>query len=151
MNNNYRLVIFDWEGTLADNDVLLPGIKELLQKLNEQDYLLAVATSRSRRSLSAALDKLQLHHFFASTRTADETFSKPHPQMILELLDELQVEPHQTLMVGDTEHDLQMAKNAGVDAVAVSCGLHTTETLLRKEPLACLDATKDLADWLGLE
>lgn len=129
-------------------DVLFPGIKELLRALHEQNYLLAIATGKSRASLNAALQELQLTHYFASTRCADETYSKPHPQMVYELLDELMIEPHQALLIGDSEFDLQLASNAGIDAIAVANGNQNLEKLLAYNPLTCLAETKALLDWL---
>jgi phosphoglycolate phosphatase len=85
---------------------------------------------------------------FHGTRCADECHSKPHPQMIEELMDEFVVLPAQTLMIGDTTHDLLMAHNAGVDAVAVSYGAHPTDVLATAVSLYCADSIADLSAWL---
>ena len=81
---------------------------------------------------------------FHATRCADETASKPHPMMVEELLSELQVAPKRTLLIGDSVHDLQLARNAGVDAVAVAAGANTRDELLELQPLVCLEQTIDL-------
>ena len=130
-------------------EILFPGVRELLGTLNQQGYRLAVATGKSRMSLNAALHQLQLDGLFDTTRTADEAFSKPHPQMVLDILQELMVTPQQALLIGDTEYDMQLAKNAGIAAVAVSCGVDEAERLLTYQPLACLNETKELENWLG--
>lgn len=125
------------------------GALELVQGLHRRGLLLGVATGKSRRGLNRVLAEHNCGGFFHATRCADETFSKPHPQMLLEIMDELGAAPEQTVMIGDTEYDLQMAKNAGVSAVGVSYGVHERERLLRHEPLACVDNVQDLTAWLN--
>ena len=80
---------------------LFPGARETVSLLREEGYLLAVATGKSRRGLQRAFDESGLEPLFQATRCADETFSKPHPQMLLEVMDLLGVEPAETLMIGD--------------------------------------------------
>lgn len=125
------------------------GALELVRNLHQQGFLLGVATGKSRRGLDRAMAEQGCAGFFHATRCADETFSKPHPQMLVEILDELAVEPAQALMVGDTEYDLLMARNAGVAALGVSYGVHEKERLLHHQPLDCVDSVRELADWLG--
>ena len=133
-----------------DHEVaLFDGVRELLPALRAQGYLLAVATGKARRGLDRALEQSGLLQFFDATRCADETFSKPHPQMLLELIDELNVDAARVLMVGDTTHDLQMAANAGTAAVAVTCGAHPPEELAREPHRVMLASVKDLPDWLA--
>ncbi|WP_295388338.1 HAD-IA family hydrolase [uncultured Thiodictyon sp.] len=127
---------------------LFPGAVETLQWLSDQGYLLAVATGKSRRGLDLSLAETGLAGYFQATRCADETFSKPHPQMLLEIMDVLGVRPAETLMVGDTEYDLQMAANARTGALAVSYGVHSPERLLTLRPLACLDSLAAIPPWL---
>ena len=214
MNKTYRLVVFDWDGTLMDsaaeiigamqaaiadigmenrsdgairniiglglyeaiaalypeagehdytrvvdryryhfladtgrNSQLFPGVEQLLAELSRQGYFLAVATGKSRRGLNRSLSQVGLERLFHSTRCADETRSKPHPQMLHEIMDELGAEPAQTLVVGDTEYDLQMASNAGAHSLAVSYGAHDKARLLSCAPVACLDNVQDLHAW----
>ena len=99
--------------------------------------------------LDKALQESGLGEFFHATRCADETFSKPHPQMLLEIMDLLGVEPAETLMIGDTEYDMQMAANAGVAALAVSYGVHPVDALLRIGARGHIDAIRELPDWLS--
>jgi phosphoglycolate phosphatase len=127
--------------------VLFAGAKEVLQQLLDEGYLLAVATGKGRRGLDFDLNKLDLRSFFITSRCADETFSKPHPQMLLEIIEELAVAPAQTLMVGDTEYDLEMAQNAKIDALAVSYGLHEKERLLQYDIKGCLADIRELPGW----
>jgi len=127
---------------------LFPGAVETLDWLRAQGYLLAVATGKSRRGLDLSLAQTGLAGYFQATRCADESFSKPHPQMLLELMDALGAEPARTLMIGDTEYDLQMAANAGTGALAVCYGVHAPERLRALGPLACLDSLAAIPVWL---
>jgi phosphoglycolate phosphatase len=128
--------------------VLFPGTLPMLQALKEKKHLLAVATGKNRRGLDDALLHSQLHGMFDSTRTADETRSKPDPLMLLQLMDELQTPPERTLMIGDTTHDLLLAQNAGTPRVAVSYGAHEREVFAAHEPLFVAHSTAELHAWL---
>lgn len=214
MGRNYRLIVFDWDGTLLDSagaivacmqaaaadlgitppddrtarrviglglhdalskampDVpeseyrrvaeryrhhylsqdhelsLFPGAHELVAELSAAGCLLAVATGKSRLGLNRALDASGLKAYFHATRCADECSSKPAPDMLLEIMDELGTMPEQTLMIGDTTHDLQMAKNARVDALGVGYGAHPREALEAERPLGLFDDFSQLTEWL---
>jgi phosphoglycolate phosphatase len=128
----------------AEGSTFFAGALALIQDLYRSDMLLGVATGKSRRGLNRALAELDCGEFFHATRCADETFSKPHPQMLLEIMDELGVAPEETVMIGDTEYDLQMANNAGVKAIGVSYGVHERERLMQHQPLICVDSIQDL-------
>lgn len=127
---------------------LFPGVCEMLATLAQSGRMLAVATGKSRIGLNRALEHTGLGAHFLATRCADECFSKPHPAMLEELMEELGVTQAQTLMVGDTTHDLQMARNAGVAGLAVAFGAHPREVLVAESPLDVLETPQDLAAWL---
>ena len=127
---------------------LFPGVANLIRALSERGSRLGVATGKSRKGLDRALAHSDLGRYFDATRCADECHSKPHPQMLLEVMAAVGVAPERSLMVGDTTHDLQMAANAGVAALAVSFGAHPREVLLAHAPLACIDEPAGLAQWL---
>jgi phosphoglycolate phosphatase len=110
--------------------------------------LLAVATGKSRTGLNEALHAVELRGMFDASRTADETAGKPHPQMLNELMQEFGVQPERTLMIGDTTHDLQMARNAGCASVAVSYGAHEPEAFHALTPLFVGHSVRQLHDWL---
>ncbi|MDX1655385.1 MAG: HAD-IA family hydrolase [Candidatus Competibacteraceae bacterium] len=118
---------------------LFEGAFQVVETLTRRGYRLAVATGKSRAGLKRVLAESGLGPFIATTRCADETLSKPHPQMLLEIMAQVAVEPADTLMVGDTEYDLAMAANAGTPAVGVAYGAHARERLLPYNPLACLE------------
>ena len=211
----YKLIIFDWDGTLMDSqarivacldesarDLALPsltdteykqviglGLKEaienlfpqlsdkqvqlfadryryhfvtandtptglfadtkiMLEQLIDKGFMLAIATGKARRGLDRVLQETELVDFFHGSRCADETRSKPHPQMLEELLDEFGVFCEEAIMVGDTEYDMLMARSLGMDALAVSYGVHDKKSLLKHEPVSCLDSITELSDWL---
>lgn len=127
---------------------LFDGIRELLSELHHAGVLLAVATGKSRLGLNRSMVHNDLAAYFRSSRCADECFSKPHPQMLEELMNEFSVDPERTLMIGDTTHDLQMAINAGVPALAVTYGAHPAHVLGPLNPLAQLHSVDALAKWL---
>lgn len=127
---------------------LFEGARELIQDLHGRGHTLAVATGKARRGLDRAFGHTGLEPYFHASRTADETHSKPHPAMIEELLDELMVEPEQALMIGDTTHDLEMARNAGIASLAAGYGAHPPENLADLAPLAVCRSFAELAEWL---
>jgi phosphoglycolate phosphatase len=128
---------------------LFPGVRELLDRLQSAGHRLAVATGKSRRGLDYALDMTGLRGHFVASRCADETQPKPHPAMLLELMDELALSAGELLMIGDTSHDLGMASSAGVDAVAVTYGAHPGDALRALAPLACVSSVVELRLWLA--
>ncbi len=214
MQNNYDLIIFDWDGTLAnstqlivdaickgsidvdlpepsqeaasgiiglgfreavyqlfgqipdaqlhqltarythyyglgeDNIPLFDGVPETIGHLAAKGIPLAVATGKGRRGLNKALANSGIAHHFVATRCVDECHSKPHPQMILDLMDEVAATPERTLMIGDTSFDLQMAQNANVASLGVTYGAHPLERLLPHEPLAHFEQFSHLGTWL---
>jgi len=126
---------------------LFTGMEELLIELKDR-HLLAIATGKSRRGLDRALAATGIGTLFAASRCADETHPKPHPAMLLELMDELGFSRSQMLMIGDTSHDLEMARAAEVDSVAVTYGAHPEEGLRACNPLICLPTVASLSAWL---
>ena len=127
---------------------LFDGMTELLDELNGQGISLAVATGKSRLGLDRVLTQHGMHDRFDITRCADESFSKPHPAMLLEIMEMLDIPAEQILMVGDTSHDIQMAAAAGVDSMAVTYGAHDTATLLQAEPTVMVSSVGEMQSWL---
>ncbi len=127
---------------------LFEGARELIEALHARGFQLAVATGQARRGLDRSFGHTGLEPYFHASRTADETFSKPHPRMIEELLDELMVTPERALMIGDTTHDLEMARNAGVSSLAAGYGAHPPEGLGEHGALAVCTSFPEMAAWL---
>ena len=214
MNNQYQLLIFDWDGTLMDSaqhitncmrsaitelsaeprtdeqirniiglgleeavlglypkadgvfiqqvattfreyflykdktpSPLFDGAGDVLESLKQAGYHLAVATGKSRRGLDKVLSDTGFGDFFPVTRCADETFSKPHPQMLHELLTDHDMAVEKAIMIGDSEYDLQMANNAKMDSLAVSYGVHDKQRLLKQNPIGCADNVTEILNW----
>ncbi len=136
--------------SLSQHEIsLFTGALDMLNALKARNHLLSVATGKSRSGLNEALNNVQLKGLFHATRTADETTSKPHPQMLLELMAELGVSPARTLMIGDTTHDLQLALNAGCPSVGVSYGAHEPSAFAALKPLHIAHSVADLNAWLA--
>ena len=127
---------------------LFPGVTQGLTQLTQQGYLLAIATGKARRGLNRVLDDTGMRHLFVSSRCADETFSKPHPQMLKDILDETGVDAACAIMVGDTVYDMEMARSARVAGLGVSYGVHARERLLDCGALACLDSFPEVCAWV---
>jgi phosphoglycolate phosphatase len=128
---------------------LFEGAREMLEELDARGFLLAVATGKSRVGLTRALTQQRLEHLFVASRCADEGFPKPHPDMLLALMERCGTTPAETLMVGDTTHDLELARNAGASAVAVTYGAHGADGLAGLSPLATLASVPELRAWLS--
>ena len=123
---------------------LFPGSRDVLKKLIDQKYKLAIATGKSRFGLDSDLEYLNLNKIFIATECSDESFSKPNPQMLLDILAETAVNAHDTLMIGDTEYDMEFARNAGVDALGVNYGMHEEKRLLEYGAMGCLNDISEL-------
>lgn len=141
---NYNINYFASESEI----LLFDGAADTIKALSRRGFKLAVATGKSRRGLNLALEHTQLRNYFHATKTVDECFSKPHPQMLDELMDHLVVLPERTLMIGDTSYDLEMAKNAGVDAVGVTYGAQKPDVWQGLNPVQQFDKFSALSDWL---
>src|SRR6187455_566694 len=153
LTRRFDLIAFDWDGTLFDSTRLIArciqaacaDVGATVPRDRDASYVighsLAVATGKNRRGLDDALRRSSLGAYFAATRTADETASKPDPLMLHELMRELGCTPERTLMVGDTTHELQLAANAGCASVAVSFGAHGHEELAGFRPLHVAHST----------
>ncbi|MBH0026971.1 HAD-IA family hydrolase [Pseudoalteromonas sp. SWN29] len=200
----YKLVIFDWDGTVMDSvtkivncirssaellnlvppsdeaikniigmslekaiDVLFPNnaaqhqalisgykhqysvdttptpvfdnVASVLGTLKEQGIVLAVATGKGRDGLDRLLEQSKLRHFFSATRTSDEAQSKPSPDMLYQLLEELGISANDAVMIGDTQIDMNMAKAAGMDRIGVTMGVHNAQQLNELSPIATVD------------
>jgi phosphoglycolate phosphatase len=134
-----------------DNEVrLYAGIEDVLLSLAHEARFLAVATGKPRKGLNRAFQYCGLAHHFHYTRCADEGFAKPHPDMLEKLMSYTGVSANETLMIGDTTHDLEMAFAAGCAGLGVSYGAHTLNKLLSTPSIAVVDDVEALKAWLIL-
>jgi phosphoglycolate phosphatase len=127
---------------------LFEGQAGLLRALSAGGAVLGVATGKSRRGLDESIERLGLRDLFRATRTADEARGKPDPDMLLQLLAELDLAPDSVLMVGDTTHDVLMARAAGVDSLAVAYGAHAPALLESARPTALAATVSDMQAWI---
>ncbi|MCU7831823.1 MAG: HAD-IA family hydrolase [gamma proteobacterium symbiont of Lucinoma myriamae] len=127
---------------------LFTDVRLMLQQLIDKGFMLAIATGKARRGLDPVLLETGLKTLFHGSRCADEARSKPHPQMLEELLDEFGVMADDAIMVGDTVYDMLMAKSLGMDALAVSYGVHDKADILKHAPISCVDSINELSEWL---
>lgn len=136
----------------VDDISFFPGTMPMLLALQTRGHKLAVATGKSRRGLDEVLvrelEGVKLSALFDASRTADQTAGKPDPLMLHELMEELDVAPERMLMIGDTTHDLLLARNAGVASVGVSFGAHAHEAFAEYSPLFVAHSMQELHDWL---
>ena len=114
---------------------LFDGSLSLLNWLKEREYIIAVATGKARVGLNRALSSVNMLDFFQHSICADEAMSKPHPEMVNRLLADTATPAEQAIVIGDSVHDLKMAKNAGVDAIGVTSGASTFDELLVHSPI----------------
>jgi phosphoglycolate phosphatase len=127
---------------------LFCGVEPTLQALKQQGTLLAIATGKGRNGLERVLQSTGIGHYFSATRTSDEALSKPSPDMLYQLLEELAISVDEALMIGDTEIDMAMAKTAGMDRIGFTLGVHSAEQLAKYDPIATVDSYSALQQQL---
>ena len=118
---------------------LFENATALMQKLKSDNKILAVATGKAREGINRILSDTKTEHYFSATKTADDAKSKPDPDMLYQLLAELDIDAKDAIMIGDSIHDLSMAQNAGIDAIGVTYGVHSKTDLLPFNPVAIVD------------
>lgn len=135
----------------AEKTQLFPKVENTLQTLSDEGYMLAIATGKSRKGLERSIKNSGIKHYFHTSRCADETVSKPHPRMLYEIMNSVGITARETIMVGDSRYDLQMAASANVASVAVGYGAQPLHSLRELNPLTCLDCISKLPGWLGTQ
>jgi phosphoglycolate phosphatase len=117
-------------GRQGVDEPLFPGIRDALQALHRDGWILGVATGKGQRGLGSVLDQHDLRPFFTTLRTADIDPGKPHPGMVLNALAHTGVVADRAVMIGDTSFDMQMGKSAGVKTIGVTWGYHAPDDLV---------------------
>lgn len=123
---------------------LFEGAEQVLSELKQAGLVLAVATGKARRGLVRAWEQTNTTGFFTASRTADDAQSKPNPDMLVQLLSELDIKVEDAVMVGDTTYDMQMAQSIGMDRIAVSYGVHAQLQLEKHNPIAVVHTLSEL-------
>ena len=127
---------------------LFDGVELGIKELHRYGYKIAIATGGGRNYLDSCLAQTSIKDFINVTKTSDDCFSKPHPQMCNEIMNELIIEPEKSIVVGDSIHDLQMAKNAGISSLAVTYGAHKQDSLSVYDALDYMDDANMVFDWI---
>ena len=127
---------------------LFDGVELGIKELHRYGYKIAIATGGGRNYLDSCLAQTSIKEFINVTKTSDDCFSKPHPQMCNEILNELIIEPEKSIVIGDSIHDLQMAKNAGISSLAVTYGAHKQDSLSVYDALDYMDDANMVFDWI---
>lgn len=112
------------------DEPLFPGARENLALLDRSGVLLGIATGKGRRGLKASLERHGLAHHFATSQTGDDGPGKPDPAMLRRAMAEVGAAPRETVMIGDTSFDMEMAANAGVPGIGVAWGYHGPDELM---------------------
>lgn len=131
-------------------DQLFADVSQTLQQLQQDDYLMAIATNKSRRGLSQALNALNLQNYFCAIRCGDDGYAKPQPEVLHGILDELSMKAQEAVMIGDSIYDMLAAQNSKVDAIAVCYDLNEAkeQELLQYKPIACVNSISELPGYL---
>lgn len=153
----YKLLIFDWNGTLStahlplahygeENPVpnLYPGVKATLQLLYDQGYILAVASAASTRKLQFETSFHEIDRYFSCLQGSEGLYRKTDPELLFEIMAKFEVGAEHTLMIGDTEADMDMASRAQVDRIAIGYGLGNRDKLKHYSPLYLINSISEL-------
>ncbi|GAB4223780.1 MAG: HAD family hydrolase [Kiloniellaceae bacterium] len=144
----YRRAFFALLDSPDHDEVLFPGTLEVLAALDHPEIFLGIATGKNRRGLNRVLDRYDLHDRFHNLKTADDGPGKPHPHLLEVAMAEVGAAPHDTVMVGDTTYDMEMARAAGCAALGVSWGNHPRERLLDSGADCVIDHFSELSEAL---
>jgi phosphoglycolate phosphatase len=125
----FREAYIDFHADPDFKDDLYEGAQATLEALKAEGWLIGMATGNSRRGVNRFIQSHGWEGIFDATWCADDGPSKPHPAMVLGNLDDLGLQPHQAVMIGDTNHDILMGRNANVFSIGVSWGFHTVEEI----------------------
>jgi phosphoglycolate phosphatase len=143
----YKEAFFELRHSPEHQEPLYPGARQAVTTLSaREEVLLGIATGKSQRGVRAILTHHDLLEHFATIKTADDAPSKPHPGMILEAMREAGAEPQDTIMIGDTSYDMEMARAAGVHAIGVSWGYHPPTLLERSGAHTVVSGFAELQD-----
>lgn len=126
----YRSAVVAARREADPDEPLFPGVREVLDRLDEAGFQLGIATGKGSRGLALTLRLHGLEGRFITLQTADRAPGKPHPAMIHQAVAEAGVDLAATIMVGDTSFDMEMARNAGIGGIGVAWGYHPPEALL---------------------
>jgi phosphoglycolate phosphatase len=140
----YREAFVSLRGRPDFHEPLFPGARAALAALDHPEIMLGIATGKARRGLLNSLERHGLAAHFATLKTADDGPGKPHPEILERAMAEIGVGPENTVMVGDTIFDIQMARNAQAYALGVSWGYHEPAELVAAGAAGVIDSFEEL-------
>lgn len=146
--DHYKSAFFEIRNRPEHHEPLYEGTEEVIDMLESAGVLLGVATGKSRRGLQATLERHGLLERFVSLKTSDDGPGKPNPAILLDAMNELGVDPAQTVMIGDTVFDITMAINANVTPIGVNWGYHHVDELQSAGARTILSSFHELEDTL---
>jgi phosphoglycolate phosphatase len=141
---DYKLAFQKLRAAGAVEEPLFDGVLDLLDTLEDDGWLLAVATGKSDRGLRHCLELHDIHARFVSLQTADRHPSKPHPSMVEQAIADAGARPETTIVVGDTSFDMAMAANAGATGIGAGWGYHDTYELLAAGAVGVAEQPRDV-------
>ncbi|MCZ4282983.1 HAD-IA family hydrolase [Kiloniella laminariae] len=144
VSDSYRQAFIKARELPDFHEPVFAGVREMLQRLSLSETLMAVATGKNLRGLQKSLAHHQFADFFVTLKTADDGPSKPHPEILIQAMKENGVEPADTVMIGDTTYDIEMARAAGAAAIGVSWGYHHQDELLKAGAHCIVQSCDDL-------
>ena len=146
---SYRNAFQDLHARGDVDEPLFPGARETLERLDQPQVCLGIATGKGRRGLLSSLERHGLSEFFVTLQTADDGPGKPHPEILHRAMAEVGAGRAETVLIGDTTYDMEMAANAGVRAVGVGWGYHGSEELTASGAVRVIESFDDLPPCLA--
>jgi len=140
----YKSAFSDLRQANLVSEPLYAGVADVLDQLENDGWVLGIATGKSHRGLRATLKQHDLMKKFVTHQTADSAFGKPHPDMILKAMAASGAEPQHSVMIGDTTFDMEMACNAGITGIGVAWGYHEIDELMDAGAHGVVQNTSDL-------
>ena len=151
MVERYRASYLTLRNNGLEHEPLYDGIAALLSSMDENGWMLGVATGKSDRGLERCLDTHAIKGLFVTLQTADRHPSKPHPSMVHQAMADAGTEPKSTVVIGDTVYDIHMGKAAGCRTIGVSWGYHPVAELREAGADRIAETMVELEHYLGAE
>ena len=145
----YRVAFQDMRARNLVDEPLFPGVRATLTLLNRPEVCLGIATGKSRHGLVSSLERHDLSGLFVTLQTADDGPGKPHPEILHRAMSDVGAEPEETVVIGDTSYDMEMASNAGVRALGVAWGYHGAGELRASGAAHIVESFPDLPSSLA--
>jgi len=144
LSEDYKRAFWKLRAAGQVEEPLFEGVLELLDALEADGWLLAVATGKSDRGLKHCLEQHGIHARFASLQTADRHPSKPHPSMVSQAIADAGAAPETTIVIGDTSFDMAMAAAAGASGIGAGWGYHEPEELIEAGAIGVAEKPLDM-------